>query len=90
MILRNGVPGEAYNIPGTGRRTNIEVATSVCLELGKPLALKSVADRPGHDACYWIGGTKLKNLGYEPKTQFVEGLKHTVWWYKQNADWWSR
>ena len=28
-----------------------------------------------------------KNLGWEPKTNFSEGINKTVNWYLKNADW---
>ena len=47
-----------------------------------------VNDRAGHDLRYAIDSSKLKNeLGWEPSTQFEEGIEKTVKWYLENKEW---
>ena len=47
-----------------------------------------VKDRPGHDRRYSIDATKIqKKLGFEPETNFAEGIKKTVQWYLANQNW---
>jgi len=49
-----------------------------------------VSDRPGHDVRYAVDTTKIDaQLGYEPLTNFEQGLKLTVDWYLDNEDWWQ-
>ena len=49
-----------------------------------------VNDRPGHDARYAIDATKLETeLGWRAREDFASGLKKTISWYLENADWWQ-
>lgn len=88
-VLRLGVPGEIYNV-GTGEsRTNLSVTEQILRLLGKPRdLLRPVADRPGHDRRYSVDSTKLRALGWSPKTDFAPGIEGTVRWYKDNESWW--
>ena len=50
-----------------------------------------VADRPGHDRRYAIDASKLKReLGWEPKHTFDQGIATTVDWYLEHQDWVQR
>lgn len=47
-----------------------------------------VEDRLGHDMRYAIDSTKIiKQLGWDPQTDFDTGLRKTVKWYLDNSDW---
>ena len=47
-----------------------------------------VKDRPGHDKRYAIDCTKIKKeLGWERKMTFEQGLESTVEWYLGHKDW---
>src|ERR1700746_3186037 len=50
-----------------------------------------VVDRAGHDLRYAIDPTLLCNeLGWAPKyTDFSEGLRATIEWYRDNESWWA-
>jgi dTDP-glucose 4,6-dehydratase len=50
-----------------------------------------VKDRPGHDRRYAIDSAKLENeLKWQPRFTFENGIKQTISWYQQHADWWQR
>jgi len=89
-VLREGEPGEAYNVGGGDERENRDVAAAI-LELtgADPSLLRSVPDRPGHDRRYSLDTTKLRGLGWSPLKQFDEGLRETVEWYRGNRAWWE-
>jgi len=92
LILRQGRPGEKYNI-GTGVERSVEQITDIILKtLGKPESLKSyVPDRPGLDRRYFLDSSKIRReLSWEPKVAFDEGMRDTVLWYRDNREWWSR
>ena len=96
LVLREGQPGEKYNIGGGNERTNLEIVDCICdtLDEVKPAAasyraLKTfVADRPGHDRRYAIDATKIRReLGWAPARSFERGLRDTVEWYVAHRDW---
>ncbi|MCL2661732.1 MAG: dTDP-glucose 4,6-dehydratase [Oscillospiraceae bacterium] len=91
LIVRNGTPGEIYNIGGHNERANIDVVKEILQQLGKPETLINyVTDRAGHDMRYGIDPTKINNeLGWLPETKFEDGLKQTIKWFKENKKWWQ-
>jgi len=91
LIVRNGTPGEVYNIGGHNERANIDVVKTILKQLGKPESLINyVTDRAGHDLRYAIDPTKIsKELGWLPETKFEDGLSQTIQWYKENKNWWQ-
>jgi len=91
LVLREGRPGETYNV-GSGIEATIEEIADRVLELtGKPASLKTIVpDRPGHDRRYLLDATKIANeLGWAPTRGFDEGLAETVAWYDANRGWWE-
>jgi len=84
-----GKAGEVYNFGGNAEKRNIDVVKQILKILGKPESLISfVEDRKGHDWRYAIDFTKAKKeLNWEPKTSFEEGLQKTVEWYTNNQTW---
>lgn len=91
LVLHKGELGEIYNIGGGNERENIYITNFILDYLGKPKSLiKPVADRPGHDRRYSVDTSKIRALGWEPKWNLDEGLKHTIDWYVENETWWRR
>jgi dTDP-glucose 4,6-dehydratase len=91
LVLREGEPGETYNV-GSGVEATIEEIADSVLELtGKPESLKTIVpDRPGHDRRYLLDATKIRReLGWEPSRPFAEGLAETVDWYREHRSWWE-
>jgi dTDP-glucose 4,6-dehydratase len=91
LVLRDGRPGETYNV-GSGLEASIEEIADLVLDLtGKPSALKTIVpDRPGHDRRYLLDATKIQDeLGWAPAHGWREGLAETVAWYAANRNWWE-
>jgi dTDP-glucose 4,6-dehydratase len=90
VVANRGKAGEIYNIASGEERMNIEVAKSILRILRRPESLISfVTDRLGHDRRYSLHTARMKALGWEPGTDFEEGLVKTVNWYKDNEWWWN-
>jgi dTDP-glucose 4,6-dehydratase len=90
LVLREGAPGEVYNVGGE-EHENIEVTHRI-LELtgGDPGLVRHVEDRAGHDRRYALDDAKLRALGWAPAHSFGErGLAETVDWYRANRAWWE-
>jgi len=98
QVLLKGRPGETYNIGGECELTNMEVVHSVCglMDQLRPQSphrphsslITFVKDRPGHDRRYAIDAAKIQSeLGWRPAETFETGLRKTIHWYLENADW---
>jgi dTDP-glucose 4,6-dehydratase len=88
-VLEGGRSGETYHIGGGHPLTNIDVLKLLLKILGKPESLlTSVTDRLGHDRRYAVDFSKTtRELGWRPLVPFDEGLRETVDWYRNNAEW---
>ena len=96
-VLARGTPGETYNIGGWNEKPNLEIVQTICSLLDEmrpdpqgPYArlVTHVKDRPGHDRRYAIDARKLeRELGWKPAETFETGIRKTVRWYLEHADW---
>ena len=90
-VLRDGRPGEVYNIGADAELQNIAVVELILETLGKPHELIGyVTDRLGHDRRYAIDSAKVRSeLGWKPRQTPREGIVETVRWYLENREWWE-
>ncbi|KAJ1425725.1 RmlD-like substrate binding domain [Sesbania bispinosa] len=91
VILHKGEIGQVYNIGTKKERSVLDVAEDICklFELKSKEVIEFVQDRPFNDKRYFLDDQKLKQLGWEERTPWEEGLKMTIDWYKKNPDWWG-
>ena len=101
LVQEKGRLFETYNIGGHNERENIQIVKTIISTLRDMLAdddprkeavsedlIKYVTDRKGHDRRYAIAPDKIKEeVGWYPETTFEEGIKKTIKWYFDNAEW---
>ena len=88
-VLRGGITGGIYNLPGGTEMTNRDTVALLLERLDKPWSLvRHVEDRLGHDRRYAMDGSKTAALGWHPSMPFAEGLAATVDWYVAHEPWW--
>lgn len=98
LVLERGRIGATYNIGGLNQKRNIELVMCLCRILDElrpregggsySTLLSFVEDRLGHDRRYAIDATRIwDEMGWVPSIRFETGLKETVEWYLENADW---
>jgi dTDP-glucose 4,6-dehydratase len=90
LLMREGEPGEVYNVGAQNEVRNIDVAHRILDLLKKPHSLiRRVADRLGHDRRYALDCSKIRALGWEPRASFEQSLTRTVFWYRDRPEWWK-
>jgi len=100
-IMKNGKPGETYNVGGNSELENIKVVEMICDILDEKNKLNDgssrrdlitfVKDRPGHDLRYAVDFSKLnKNLNWSPEASLETGIHDTIQWYMDNREWVER
>jgi dTDP-D-glucose 4,6-dehydratase len=85
MVLHQGIIGEIYNIG-----TNIGESEYSVMDVAKILVklikgtdnfqswVRFIEDRPFNDSRYFISNQKLRELGWEIKIAFEEGIKMLI------------
>jgi len=90
-VLKNGRPGEIYNIGGGEEISNLELARLILKSMNADeKAIEYVQDRLGHDFRYSLNYQKIsQELKYYPAITFADGISETIAWYKTNTSWWE-
>lgn len=97
QIVNDGQCGQKYNIGGENEWQNITLLHKLIEITAQEANLNQadiektithVTDRPGHDARYAIDCSKIKKeLNWERKMTFEQGLRMTVKWYLSHKEW---
>jgi dTDP-D-glucose 4,6-dehydratase len=97
-IFHRGITGQIYNIASKDEISNSDICHKLLNIFGLPHCtaeelekwVQYTEDRPFNDQRYATDGSKLAALGWQPKTDFDNGLRMTVDWYKQFGEvWWG-
>jgi dTDP-D-glucose 4,6-dehydratase len=97
-ILHKGQLGHTYNVGSYDEVSNFSLCGKLLTEMRIPHDtpeefskwVKYTHDRPFNDHRYAVDGTKLRQLGWEQKTSFEDGLRSTVAWYRAFGEaWWG-
>ena len=89
FLLKNGKPGEKYNITGEWASVR-DMADKVAEIVGKPINYVFEdfhSFRPGHDMHYGLDGSKMKELGWIPPYSLDKSLEFTVKWSMDHPLW---
>jgi len=90
IILSKGTTGEIYNIGGdeSSDYSVMEVAKILIKEINGDTAIgdassdvewiEYVDDRPFNDKRYYISNDKLKQLGWNPQVDFMDGIRDLI------------
>jgi dTDP-glucose 4,6-dehydratase len=90
LVLREGAPGDVYNVGGGEEVENIELTRRILALTGADDSLvRHVDDRPGHDRRYSLDSSKVRALGWGPGRTLADGLAEAVAWYREHRDWWQ-
>ena len=101
MVQEKGRLFETYNVGGHNEKQNIEIVKIIIATLREMLPetderrahltedlITYVEDRKGHDRRYAIAPDKIREeIGWEPETQFKDGIRRTIEWYFAHEDW---
>jgi UDP-glucose 4,6-dehydratase len=80
VILEKGLVGEIYNIGcDEGMEYSVKQVAEILIKMIKKTDnydewISWIADRPFNDKRYYISNQKLKNLGWDIKINFIDGL----------------
>ena len=85
-VLLKGSTGNFYNVSSGEFKENLEVAKLVLDYFSMDYSqISFIGDRLGHDFRYAIDSSKIqKELGWEARIRFEDGLKETIEWYVLN------
>ena len=101
LVIEKAPLFETYNVGGHNEKKNIEIVKTIIACLRESLSdddprkehvtedlITYVTDRKGHDRRYAIAPDKIHaELGWLPETMFEDGIKRTIRWYFDNAEW---
>ena len=81
-ILKKGKIGEIYNIGSDDEYSNLDIGKILIKKIKNSEDYENyieyVEDRPFNDKRYFISDNKLKNLGWNKKINFLDGLNNLL------------
>jgi dTDP-glucose 4,6-dehydratase len=90
LVLRQGLPGEIYNIGGGTDLSSKDLTDELLRICGADWnQVTYVPDRLSNDLRYAMDWSKIAALGYRPTRDFTAGLVETANWYRHNPDRWA-
>lgn len=88
LIMKKSTGLESYNV-GSGKSYSIsQIYTTVLKLLGYKVPIKISKNQIRKNDIFEIRAScsKLQNLGWRAKTNLVDGLQKTIFWYKTNTN----
>jgi dTDP-glucose 4,6-dehydratase len=97
MLIEKGQIGEIYNVAGGFEQQNIETVRAIITEYMEIINWEDFhnidtyvdfsCDRKGQDVRYALDDSKIKALGWEPKSLFSKEIPRIVNYYKNKFIW---
>jgi dTDP-glucose 4,6-dehydratase len=86
------VDGEVFNVASGQHRSILAIAQDVLGAMsGNGAVIENTSNRPGQVTRHTGDYGKIRRvLGWEPEVGWAEGLRRTIKWYSENADWWEK
>ena len=86
MIAAKNGPGRNYNI-GSGIGASIkELTDTIVKNLLRPVEVNWDTSAPSGDSKRLMDISRIRSIGFEPKTTLEEGIRDTISWYLENRD----
>lgn len=93
LILRRGIPGEAYNVGSAHEIAVLDLARQLASMVAPGTdrePVEFVEDRAFNDRRYSVDWSKLSALGWTQRVAWEDGLRETVKWYESvDKDYWT-
>jgi dTDP-glucose 4,6-dehydratase len=86
------VVGEVFNLGSGKHRTILSIAEDITEQMcTNKECFIHVGDRPGQVMRHTANPSKIRKvLGWQPKVEWLDGLKQTILWYVDNEEWWRK
>jgi dTDP-glucose 4,6-dehydratase len=88
LALARGSPGEIYHIGGSIELSDRDLIGEILQELGGGWDRVDVKPEPPAGRYALDDGKIRRELGWQPRVEFLTGLLTTIRWYQENPDWW--
>lgn len=89
LCIERGEPGQIYQFSPEDFHSIRDVVETICTEMGADFGkvVEVSADRAGKDQAYLMDAAKARaELGWAPRVTFVEGIRQTIAWARENFD----
>jgi UDP-glucose 4-epimerase len=88
LAMADAATNQTFNLEGARKVTVLEVAEGIRSLVGEQVRIEFGPERPGDFGGKEVSGEKARReLGWEPRTAFEDGLRQTVAWFR---DTWGR
>jgi dTDP-glucose 4,6-dehydratase len=89
FLLKNGAPGEKYNIVGE-RKDVVQMAQMISDIVDTewtPNFVDFHSFRRGHDMHYGLDGSKMSKMGWNPPVDLFHSMEKTILWMAEHPIW---
>ena len=89
LLQRDDLNGEVFNVGTNEEKSVLDIAAAIVRTLGvSDDVLEHIPDRPGHVQRHAVDSSKLRALGWKPRSEFEWAMVGTIEWYRDHEEWW--